>query len=253
MGKAYLRAATVSVAVNGFRKTGISPFNRFVFNDVDFAPAEVTDIPFENASVTNDPESDDDGPFLGFDDQASTMLTSIVLTESQQQMPTRKTVTSQPGESGSSSGAQSVKSVSEEDSHPVPPIVPVPSTSASVFKVSPAMIRPLPKSKRRKAVAGRKTEKSSIVTSSTHRDVLKNMQANKDIKQLKKLKRNSNTQPENRGKRARKKDKENLPQDTLCYYCGALFSASDDGQGWNQCVHCHSWVHNCTEVLCSCD
>jgi hypothetical protein len=36
-GNAYLRAATVETAVNGFRKSGIDPPNRIVFRTHDFA------------------------------------------------------------------------------------------------------------------------------------------------------------------------------------------------------------------------
>ena len=41
-GQAYIRAATSLTAVNGFRKTGILPVNRDIFQDHDFAPAEPT-------------------------------------------------------------------------------------------------------------------------------------------------------------------------------------------------------------------
>ena len=42
-GLAYGRAASVSCAVNGFQKCGIFPVNMLVFDDADFAGAEVTD------------------------------------------------------------------------------------------------------------------------------------------------------------------------------------------------------------------
>ena len=48
-GQAYIRAATSLTAVNGFRKTGIFPVNRDVFQDHDFAPAETTDVPMHAA------------------------------------------------------------------------------------------------------------------------------------------------------------------------------------------------------------
>lgn len=40
---AFIKAATMETAINGFRKTGIWPVNRGVFNDHDFAPSETTD------------------------------------------------------------------------------------------------------------------------------------------------------------------------------------------------------------------
>ena len=52
---AYIRAATMQNAVNGFRSCGIVPFNPEVFSDNDFAPSIATEIKEDNASssVTN--------------------------------------------------------------------------------------------------------------------------------------------------------------------------------------------------------
>lgn len=47
-GLAFIKAATMSTAINGFQKTGIYPFNPDVFNDNDFMAAETTDIFLEN-------------------------------------------------------------------------------------------------------------------------------------------------------------------------------------------------------------
>lgn len=37
LGKAYVRCATAEIAINGFRKSGIFPFNKHIFRDHDFA------------------------------------------------------------------------------------------------------------------------------------------------------------------------------------------------------------------------
>lgn len=44
-GRAYGRAASVSIAMSGFRKSGIFHANRLVFDDSEFQPADVTDKP----------------------------------------------------------------------------------------------------------------------------------------------------------------------------------------------------------------
>lgn len=48
--------------MNGFKVSGIFPFNREVFSDVDFAPCTVTDRPDPNMNVpTPENESDNSG------------------------------------------------------------------------------------------------------------------------------------------------------------------------------------------------
>ena len=44
---AYQKAATASIAASGFRRTGIYPLDPSVFNDYDFAPADVADVILE--------------------------------------------------------------------------------------------------------------------------------------------------------------------------------------------------------------
>ena len=42
-GRAYTKSATVAKAINGFAACGIWPFNQNIFNNSDFAPAQLTD------------------------------------------------------------------------------------------------------------------------------------------------------------------------------------------------------------------
>ena len=44
-GKAFIRAATMQTAINGFKKCGIWPFDSTVFTEVDFIASMTTDIP----------------------------------------------------------------------------------------------------------------------------------------------------------------------------------------------------------------
>ena len=49
-GVAYIKAATVRMAMNGFRRTGIYPTDHHIFEDSDFDTSLVTDIPEEHTS-----------------------------------------------------------------------------------------------------------------------------------------------------------------------------------------------------------
>ena len=51
-GVAYSKSATSLVARNGFKKTGIYPFNRGIFSDVDFLPSNTgTPIPSATSAL----------------------------------------------------------------------------------------------------------------------------------------------------------------------------------------------------------
>ena len=45
VGTAFPRAITPANILSGFRMSGISPFDRFIFNEDDFLPSAVTDMP----------------------------------------------------------------------------------------------------------------------------------------------------------------------------------------------------------------
>lgn len=53
-GKAYLKVASVRTALNGFKTTGIEPFDSTVFTEEDFEPSLTTDIPVDNEAGTTE-------------------------------------------------------------------------------------------------------------------------------------------------------------------------------------------------------
>ncbi|GBP43106.1 hypothetical protein EVAR_96368_1 [Eumeta japonica] len=55
LGQAFDRAMTPSNIKSGFRKTGIFPFDRHIFTDIEFMPSEVTNRPLEDLSNAPDP------------------------------------------------------------------------------------------------------------------------------------------------------------------------------------------------------
>ena len=50
---AFSKAAQLEIAQNGFRCTGIYPFNRDIFSDIDFLPASMTDVAIQESKSAN--------------------------------------------------------------------------------------------------------------------------------------------------------------------------------------------------------
>lgn len=55
VGVALPRAATMEIAMNGFRRSGLWPVDRYVFSEADFAPSLVTDRAVEVANTAPEP------------------------------------------------------------------------------------------------------------------------------------------------------------------------------------------------------
>lgn len=110
--KAYLRAATLSNAESGFKKTGIYPYDPHVFAEVDFAPAELTERTAPDSNITPGPPISN----INYRGDASTPSTSIDAatpsTSTQPQTP--------PGASSSF--------ISPKEILPLPKVVPKQST-----------------------------------------------------------------------------------------------------------------------------
>ncbi|KAK9746013.1 hypothetical protein QE152_g6468 [Popillia japonica] len=73
-GDAYIKAATIGVAIKGFASCGIEPYNPGVFSDVDFAPSTVTErhllsqseIPIEAQELSSDTGDSDNEPLANY-------------------------------------------------------------------------------------------------------------------------------------------------------------------------------------------
>lgn len=64
LGKAYLKAATIASAVHGFEKSGIFPFNKTKFNELDFLQedARLNNIEPQPSSSSNKPSTNSASP-----------------------------------------------------------------------------------------------------------------------------------------------------------------------------------------------
>ena len=93
-GIIYIKAATAKTAINGFKKTGLFPTNRDIFEPHDFAPCQPTDIDSgkndqlnESASVT---EILTDLPSNKFADKFDFQLLTLMQTPQSQPISTQE-------------------------------------------------------------------------------------------------------------------------------------------------------------------
>lgn len=228
LGTAFLQTCSASIAVNGFRKTGIVPFNRHVFEEDSFAPADVTDIDMSIPTpetpgkdkdindITNISQSDEEGPFHGFSTESL----------KKPDIPSR------------------FKEMDKEN------IVKY-QEKGSQFAIGPAIIHPIPKTSTRKIASGktRKREKAAVLTSSPYRSALRETQAVRDIGELKKADKRM-AKPTPKRQRVAKAAKSDVPQDSLCDACGSSFKLSRNGEGWTKCGRCAAWYHSCIHLAC---
>ena len=162
--RAFLRVACPETAVSGFRATGIWPFNRAVFCDEDFAPADVTDLPPPQSAVVALPDEthEEEPPLYGFDSLGFEFI---------------------PNYEDFDGGAPNIPY--EEDNNKNDSIQSMADVS---FNVTPDEILPLPKMKENKTRRGRK-EKAALITGSPYRKALRTLQADKEITMIVKAKK----------------------------------------------------------------
>lgn len=188
-GKAFLASAIPASAINGFIKTGVSPYNRSVFGEDDFAAANVSDIPLttegESADACGEPSVGENVPVESSDLLPTTM----------ENCPTPADVTEPPpikedqfvnqsnamsiendalsffgfneNEIGESPVNQHFASVllkileSSSTFAPKKEPIQIPEPNAkSAFKVSPAEVKPLPKMAFKRRSHSRNKERS---------------------------------------------------------------------------------------------
>ncbi|XP_045445765.1 uncharacterized protein LOC123653829 [Melitaea cinxia] len=207
----------------GFRVTGIVPFNRHLFTELDFAPAFVTDRP----NPVNAIEAAD-GP--------------IQYTNT----PEDKT----PPQSPSILTCELPEDFSNADLFVEQQTTNIPHT---LLLFSPEIVRPLPKAPARKLTnRGRKTRKSTIYTDTPEKEEIRKEHENRlkrtKAKQVKKrldggrIKRNAT----NRNKTHELSSSEE--EDCYCLVCMSAYSKSRPREKWIQCTKCKIWAHEeCTK------
>ena len=253
---AYMKAATVENAVNGFRCTGIVPFNSSILPDSTY----LTD-PRENEETT---ESLDNSilPETNVAVDSSTHSSSTLVTSSEpaNNIPITECEPSEPLTAHASTEAENITPGTEPHA-----LLSTPSSSdnestgntyASFIDI---MKMPTIVAKKK----SKRSEESEIITSTPYKKRLlsdienrkkntgpkakkketQKQKTEKSVKKVKKLKKKNNkkkvTEKENNAESS-----EMMNEDYECLMCGTWWKDSLPGESWLQCAKCKLWFHD---------
>lgn len=189
--------------IKGFKASGVSPFNREIFTDADYAPSNVTDRPVDVNNTENIPP---------------------LINESEKTQPAQSTIEqTQP--------AQSIQQPRA--------ITPQPSTSKAVF--SPIAVLPVPKAGPRKTSNTRKRRKATILTDTPEKNELEKEQEKSKMRKTKKNKKKMTVKKKILKENSPLPSSED--EEYFCIICSESYSESKSGEQWIQCSSCKGWAH----------
>lgn len=242
-GAAFVHAATMSTAMNGFKKTGIWPPDLNVFEDADYLPAATTDIQLENNNPLVERSTGNSG-------QNYDLTTGSAM---QSEPPNKK-----PRQGNSCDEPQPGCSWMQDSPDTIASLQP-----KSAFQTSPEALIPIPLIKQNIKRTSRKKGKTVIMTESPYKRELQDsiaMKAGKEKKKEKKkggesfkdaaketsnkksLSNTSRCSHKSKKKKEKIEDSESKVDDEECLYCGEFYSVSNEE--WIACQKCLKWAHN---------
>ena len=219
---AFIRAATMPTAINGFRTTGIWPVDPSVFSKVDFVSASTTDL--READGNNE-----DNFLIGQRNKLVDIRPENVDDVPGQLVDIRQeNVDDVPGPSYQyeyldlpSSISSSAQEKDEENNN------------TSFTNVAIVEIMPIPKAPT-KTRSKRKRGKTVVLTSSPYMKDLK--ENSMPVKKVVFKEQTAKKVLKFAKKKKLEKSKPNIVTDTACFFCDDLYSASNEG--WICCCSC---------------
>ena len=234
-GEAYLKAASQTTAINGFKKCGISPVDKTVFSEHDFAPAQATERPQPGDQLV---QSEHVRQLPAREESTSAGDGNELLT------PVGTARRDPPAEGqccGNEEDSDSSTSGSEDDD-----VSPAVTQSSKSF--SPADIIPVPKGTERRSQRGRKRLGSVILTDSPYKKKLSDSLMGRRSPGNKKTGKTAKKNLLKKGAKSRDDTADtggNDGEDAVkCLYCDESFGASVSGEGWACCNACKQWAHD---------
>ncbi|CAH2086648.1 unnamed protein product [Euphydryas editha] len=249
-GNAFVQAATMSTAVNGFRKCGIWPYNPNVFSETDFAPSLTdrnrTEIQLNDGQTSTKREVLQARSFSQISDTVATKTADNAATFSRDVIdysfpgcshwsPRLVIQESAPYKTKDQpETSQAERNHYDQQMHSLQPPNACDKSDSSFVLTSPKQLFPLPLTKKSSRVS-KKRGKTAIITSSPYKQEI-------EIIAQKKKKNSRSAKTTKRLKVSSSGDESEKENDTPSMYCEEVYSVSIEG--WISCSLCGRWAHN---------
>ena len=208
VGKAYVRSATMEVAMKGFKATGILPYNPNIFTDAHFLQHQQS-VTQENQQQTNTPDS----PL-----EQSHNPTPIVSPKDIRPIPTLKLSSTSNDRAGSAA-----------------------LVSGSPFKT--ALIESMEKKKKRQAPSLQTPSTSGKILGKVAKESAPKKRKSKKWKEVLSSSDDDEEPPyvstDDNDSSCDEED-----NDALCSVCEGLYSNDCHGETWLKCEMCNKWSHD---------